>query len=67
MAMLTYCFFCKKSLIIPSADEAHEITDYDIKEVEELSNYIKEHPYGLIGKYCCEDCFRTKILPHLFK
>ena len=69
MAMLTQCFFCKRRLVIPSADEAYEITDEDkyVKKVEELSRYTKDNLHGSCLGYSCGECFRKKIFPHLFE
>lgn len=67
MAMLTYCFFCKKELIIHSAIEAYKIEASDIEKVDELRRYTKDNPYGLIYNYSCGECYRKKIFPHLFE
>ena len=67
MALLTHCFFCKRTLIIPSGEEAYELTDYDFEDLHLFDNYKKESPYVMIGKYCCKSCFDREILPKLFR
>ena len=65
MAMLTECFFCRKELVVPSADEYVPLEGLEGLEVFE--EYREDDFFSLFGEYCCKECYERRILPKIMK
>ena len=57
MAELVNCFFCKKEIVIPSADEY-----VSLQGLDDLEIFDKYKNVGLLWGYSCKECYYKKII-----